>query len=86
MRGSLPAGLGKEAEALAALGLGAVARQFPLAEGAVPLFSDDVELIVNNTWRPVLSVRCRRPRRTPRPRAQVSGPRDASPASSGPSG
>jgi acetylornithine deacetylase/succinyl-diaminopimelate desuccinylase-like protein len=56
MHAALPEGLREEVEELAALDPGAVARRFPLVEGAVPLFDDDVELILNNTWRPALSV------------------------------
>ncbi|MFC6079644.1 M20/M25/M40 family metallo-hydrolase [Sphaerisporangium aureirubrum] len=45
-----------EAEALAALEPGAVARRFPLVAGMRPSSDDDVDLILNNTWRPTLSV------------------------------
>jgi hypothetical protein len=51
-----PERIGRAGQELAALDPGAVARRFPLVEGAVPLFDDDVKLIVNNTWRPALSV------------------------------
>jgi acetylornithine deacetylase/succinyl-diaminopimelate desuccinylase-like protein len=45
-----------EAEAVAALSPGAVQRLYPLVEGMRPAADDDVELILNNTWRPTLSV------------------------------
>ncbi|MET8144525.1 M20/M25/M40 family metallo-hydrolase [Sphaerisporangium sp. NPDC005288] len=45
-----------EAEALAALEPGVSARRFPLVDGMRPVSDDDVELILNNTWRPTLSV------------------------------
>ncbi|GII52727.1 peptidase M20 [Planotetraspora thailandica] len=45
-----------EAEALAALEPRGVAARFPLAEGMRVASDDDVELILNNTWRPALSV------------------------------
>jgi acetylornithine deacetylase/succinyl-diaminopimelate desuccinylase-like protein len=45
-----------DAEAVAALEPGATARRYPLVEGMRPASSDDVELILNNTWRPTLSV------------------------------
>ena len=35
---------------------GALARQYPLAAGTRPVSEDEVELILNNTWRPTLSV------------------------------
>ena len=45
-----------EAEAVAALSPGAVKRLYPLVSGMRPASDDDVELILNNTWRPALSV------------------------------
>ncbi|SNT42692.1 Acetylornithine deacetylase/Succinyl-diaminopimelate desuccinylase [Streptosporangium subroseum] len=45
-----------EAEALAALEPGAAARRYRLADGMRAASDDDVELILNNTWRPTLSV------------------------------
>ncbi|GAA1322723.1 M20/M25/M40 family metallo-hydrolase [Pseudonocardia xinjiangensis] len=56
MHAPLPDGLREEVEELVALDPGRVTRRFPLVEGVVPLVADDVELIVNNTWRPALSV------------------------------
>ncbi|MFF5112744.1 M20/M25/M40 family metallo-hydrolase [Streptosporangium sp. NPDC000509] len=44
------------AEALAALEPGAAARRYPLVDGMRAVSDDDVELILNNTWRPTLSV------------------------------
>lgn len=45
-----------DAKALAALEPGAAARRFPLVDRMCPAMADDVELILNNTWRPTLSV------------------------------
>lgn len=45
-----------DAEAIAALEPKAAARRFPLVEGMRAASDDDVELILNNTWRPTLSV------------------------------
>ena len=45
-----------EAEALAALEPGVAARRYRLADGMRAASDDDVELILNNTWRPTLSV------------------------------
>jgi acetylornithine deacetylase/succinyl-diaminopimelate desuccinylase-like protein len=56
MHAALPDGLREDVAELVALDAGAVTRRFPLVDGAVPLLDDDVELIVNNTWRPALSV------------------------------
>jgi acetylornithine deacetylase/succinyl-diaminopimelate desuccinylase-like protein len=53
---TVPAERLAEARAAAAAGPGAVQRRYPLVEGAQPVSSDDVELILNNTWRPTLSV------------------------------
>ena len=41
---------------LAAMDPGRPQRTFPLVEGMRPAADDDVELILNNTWRPTLSV------------------------------
>jgi acetylornithine deacetylase/succinyl-diaminopimelate desuccinylase-like protein len=41
---------------LAAMDPGGPKRMFPLANGMRPAADDDVELILNNTWRPTLSV------------------------------
>ncbi|HEY4463149.1 MAG TPA: M20/M25/M40 family metallo-hydrolase [Streptosporangiaceae bacterium] len=53
---TIPAERRAEAEAAAALTPGAVKRLYPLAGGMRPASDDDVELILNNTWRPTLSV------------------------------
>lgn len=45
-----------DARAVAALDPGAPGRAWPLVPGARPVSEDDVELILNNTWRPTLSV------------------------------
>ncbi|MET0493462.1 MAG: M20/M25/M40 family metallo-hydrolase [Actinoplanes sp.] len=45
-----------DARALAALQPGFARKQFPLVDGVVAVSDDDVELILNNTWRPALSV------------------------------
>jgi len=52
----IPAERRTEAEAFAAGRPGLVKRQFPLVEGMRPASDDEVELILNNTWRPTLSV------------------------------
>jgi acetylornithine deacetylase/succinyl-diaminopimelate desuccinylase-like protein len=44
------------AEQLVALGLGSVMLRYPLVAGMRPVSDDDVELLLNNTWRPTLSV------------------------------
>jgi acetylornithine deacetylase/succinyl-diaminopimelate desuccinylase-like protein len=56
MNVEIPADRRAEAEELARLDPGALARQQPLAEGVRAVSEDDVELILNNTWRPTLSV------------------------------
>jgi acetylornithine deacetylase/succinyl-diaminopimelate desuccinylase-like protein len=53
---TIPADRRAEAEAAAALTPGAVKRLYPLVDGMRPASDDDVELILNNTWRPTLSV------------------------------
>jgi acetylornithine deacetylase/succinyl-diaminopimelate desuccinylase-like protein len=45
-----------EAAELAKFDPGAAKRQVPLLDGVRPVSEDDVELILNNTWRPTLSV------------------------------
>jgi acetylornithine deacetylase/succinyl-diaminopimelate desuccinylase-like protein len=56
LHGQIPAGRIEEAKTAAAA-LGAeVYRQFPLVPGMRPAASDPVELILNRTWRPTLSV------------------------------
>jgi acetylornithine deacetylase/succinyl-diaminopimelate desuccinylase-like protein len=52
----IPADRRAQAEALAALDPGGLKRLFPLLDGMHPVSEDDVELILNNTWRPALSV------------------------------
>ncbi|HEY0718152.1 MAG TPA: M20/M25/M40 family metallo-hydrolase, partial [Streptosporangiaceae bacterium] len=52
----IPAGRRAEAQALAALDPGGPKRLYPLVAGMRPAAEDDVELILNNTWRPTLSV------------------------------
>jgi acetylornithine deacetylase/succinyl-diaminopimelate desuccinylase-like protein len=52
----IPADRRAQAEALAALDPGGLKRLFPLLDGMHPVSEDDVELILNNTWRPTLSV------------------------------
>lgn len=52
----IPAERRAEAEAFAEASPGLVKRQFPLVEGMQPASDDEVELILNNTWRPTLSV------------------------------
>ncbi|MEO3809129.1 M20/M25/M40 family metallo-hydrolase [Sphaerisporangium sp. B11E5] len=52
----IPAERRAEAEALAASQPGEAVRRFPLAGGTRVVSDDDVELILNNTWRPALSV------------------------------
>jgi acetylornithine deacetylase/succinyl-diaminopimelate desuccinylase-like protein len=56
MNAPIPAGRRAQAEALAALDPGGPRRLYPLVEGMRPAAEDDVELILNNTWRPTLSV------------------------------
>ena len=56
MNAPIPADRRAQAQALAALDPGGPRRLYPLAEGMRPAAEDDVELILNNTWRPTLSV------------------------------
>ena len=52
----IPAEYRAAAQAAAAARPGALAGQYPLVEGMRPASEDEVELILNNTWRPTLSV------------------------------
>jgi acetylornithine deacetylase/succinyl-diaminopimelate desuccinylase-like protein len=52
----IPANRLAEAQALAAVDPGAIKRLYPLVEGMRPAAQDEVELILNNTWRATLSV------------------------------
>ncbi len=52
----IPMGRRADAAALAALNPGAVGRGFPLVNGMAAASLDPVELFLNNTWRPTLSV------------------------------
>ena len=45
-----------EAEAAAASDPGAAQRPYPLVEGIQTVSNGDAELVLNNTWRPTLSV------------------------------
>jgi len=56
MNMAIPADRRAEAEAVAALDPGAARRAYPLASGMRAAAADDAELILNNTWRPTLSV------------------------------
>jgi acetylornithine deacetylase/succinyl-diaminopimelate desuccinylase-like protein len=56
MNAPIPADRRAAAEALAALDPGGQKRLYPLVAGMRPAAEDDVELILNNTWRPTLSV------------------------------
>ncbi|HWG24229.1 M20/M25/M40 family metallo-hydrolase [Actinospica sp.] len=56
MNVEIPADRRAEAEELAKSDPGAPKRQHPLLDGVRPASDDDVELILNNTWRPTLSV------------------------------
>jgi acetylornithine deacetylase/succinyl-diaminopimelate desuccinylase-like protein len=56
MNVEMPAERRAEIEALAKADPGAPARQHRLLDGVRPAATDDVELILNNTWRPTLSV------------------------------
>jgi acetylornithine deacetylase/succinyl-diaminopimelate desuccinylase-like protein len=55
MNVEIPADRRAEAEELARFDPGA-AKRHPFAEGVSPVSDDDVELILNNTWRPTLSL------------------------------
>jgi acetylornithine deacetylase/succinyl-diaminopimelate desuccinylase-like protein len=52
----IPAERRAEAEALAKFDPGAPKRRHPLLDGVQPVSDDDVELFLNNAWRPTLSV------------------------------
>ncbi|MGQ4422793.1 M20/M25/M40 family metallo-hydrolase, partial [Streptomyces violaceoruber] len=56
MHARIPAERRAEAVSLAALEPGATARRYPLVTGMSPVSDDEVELILNSTWRPTLSV------------------------------
>jgi acetylornithine deacetylase/succinyl-diaminopimelate desuccinylase-like protein len=56
MNVEIPADRRAEAEELAKSDPGEAARRYPLLDGVRPASDDDVELILNNTWRPTLSV------------------------------
>jgi acetylornithine deacetylase/succinyl-diaminopimelate desuccinylase-like protein len=56
MNAEIPADRRAEAQELARLDPGEPGRRYPLADGVRPVSQDDVELILNNTWRPTLSV------------------------------
>lgn len=56
MHGDIPAERLDEIKALAALAPGAAKTVFPLLAGMSPVSDDDVELMLNNSWRPTLSV------------------------------
>jgi len=56
MNVAIPADRRAETEAVAALDPGAPARPYPLVTGMRAVTDDDAELILNNTWRPTLSV------------------------------
>ena len=53
---AIPDGRRAEAGAVAALDPGGPRRQYPLVAGMRAASGDDTELILNNTWRPTLSV------------------------------
>ena len=53
---AIPAEYRAAAQAAAAARPGALRGMFPLAEGMQPASEDELELILNNTWRPTLSV------------------------------
>ena len=52
----IPAERRADAAAVAAIDPGASARRYPLVPGMSATSDDEVELILNNTWRPTLSV------------------------------
>lgn len=56
MHGDIPAERLAEIKAMAALAPGAAKQAFPLVAGMSPASDDDVELLLNNSWRPTLSV------------------------------
>jgi acetylornithine deacetylase/succinyl-diaminopimelate desuccinylase-like protein len=56
MNSPIPDDRRTQAETLVALDPGGPKRQYPLVAGMRPAAEDDVELILNNTWRPTLAV------------------------------
>jgi len=56
LHGELPPERDAEMKALADLAPGAVKAAFPMVEGMSPAAEGDYELMVNNSWRPTLSV------------------------------
>ena len=56
LHGPIPDARLAEARELAAAFPGAAASAFPMAAGVRPVADDDVELMLNNAWRPTLSV------------------------------
>lgn len=56
MNVEIPADRLAEAEELAKFQPGVPKRQYPLSDGVRPVSEDDVELILNSTWRPALAV------------------------------
>lgn len=52
----IPADRKAEAEAAVAAAPGVVRSSFPLADGVRPMADDEVELLLNTSWRPTLSV------------------------------
>ncbi len=52
----IPANRQEEAKAAAALAPGSFRTTFPLVEGSRPVADDELELMLNNAWRPTLSV------------------------------
>lgn len=56
MHGPIPSERREDAEVAAAEAPGTLARQYPIVPGMRPTSDNDVELILNNTWRPTLSV------------------------------
>lgn len=56
LHGAVPAERDAEMKALAELAPGAAKAAFPLVDGMSPASDDDYELMVNNSWRPTLSI------------------------------
>jgi acetylornithine deacetylase/succinyl-diaminopimelate desuccinylase-like protein len=56
MHGEVPQERLAEIKGIAALAPGAAKAAFPLVPGMSPASDDDVELLLNNSWRPTLSV------------------------------
>ncbi|CAM3924569.1 M20/M25/M40 family metallo-hydrolase [Kibdelosporangium persicum] len=56
MNVEIPAHRLEEARTSAAAAPGRAATAFPLADGVRPVADDDLELILNNSWRPTMSV------------------------------